>query len=106
MTNHSHMFDAKHAAAAYDRLQLENDLAETMAKEISQQVDFEILTDLLIQLDNWTKVELGNFKDSKHQVDVQNWIDKNCKTGTCRSLGSTFVFKHRKDAEWFILRWL
>jgi hypothetical protein len=67
-----------------------------MAKEI----DYDILVNLL----NWTRVELPPFTDRYNVVDIADWCTDNC-TGKFMNFGVKFAFEKSKDAEWFILRW-
>ena len=75
-----------------------------LSDNIQKKIDFDILINLIY--DKWTKVELSGYTSVQHQKDVQNWLKKHFKKGTYNYNETTFVFKFRKNAEWFILRWL
>ena len=101
---HSHMFDAKHAATVYNHIQLEKQIMQEMADKFQKKIDFDLMVDLIY--DKWTKVELPGYTSIQHEKDVQDWLKKHCKKSTYDFNETTFVFKFRKNAEWFILRWL
>jgi hypothetical protein len=82
---------------------LEDELMETLAKEIAQEIDDGVMLDILVK-GGWTKVPY-HFTNSNHAVDVMMWLDDTKRDNWQRLCGS-FVFKNKKDAEWFMLRWL
>jgi hypothetical protein len=82
---------------------LEQELYETLAKEIAREMDEGIMSTMLVET-GWTPVEF-HFKDNYQAVDVQIWLQNTCKNGY-RRLGSDYVFEDSKEAEWFILRWV
>lgn len=83
---------------------VEDAIADSLAIILQEEIDWELMTDMMIAV-GWTKVVLGRFKDRYHSVDVQLWLDANCK-GHYRNRGSTFMFQKAEEAEWFSLRWL
>jgi hypothetical protein len=85
--------------------QLEDTLfSEELSKILAEEIDREIMLDMLVET-GWTKVELERLKDRYQSIDIELWIDENCK-GKHTKLGRTFVFEKQQDAEWFSLRWL
>jgi hypothetical protein len=82
---------------------IEDEIAETLIKEIQQEIDEGVMLSLLVEC-GWTKVPYY-FTNSDHAVDVMMWLDDTPRKNWKRLNGS-FVFKNKKDAEWFILRWL
>jgi hypothetical protein len=80
---------------------LEKEVLEKAAREMAEQIDFEVLSQLL----GWTKVELPEYPGRFISMDIDIWIEQNC-SGTVRSLGSKFIFENPKDATLFILRWV
>jgi len=99
-----HIYDAANAASAYNRLKLEEQIAEDKARELSEQMDFDIMKDLLID-SGWYTVELLTLGSIEKSIELRDWVTKNCKRGFL-SRGKTFIFKSKKEAEWFSLRWL
>lgn len=85
-------------------ISLEDEIAENLAKEISEEIDFGIMKDLLIE-SGWYTVELSTLTNREQLFDIRDWITKNCKNGHV-AREKTFIFKCKKEAEWFSLRWL
>jgi hypothetical protein len=74
---------------------LEEQITLDLAREMAEQMDFDIIADLL----GWTRVEL-----SACDHNVFNWLDKHCHDEYQRHKQS-FIFKDPKDASHFILKW-
>jgi hypothetical protein len=83
---------------------LEDEIAENLAKEMSDEIDFGIMKELLVE-SGWYVIELLTLGSREQSIDIKNWVTKNCKKGFV-SRGKTFIFKSKKEAEWFSLRWL
>lgn len=83
---------------------LEDEIAENLAKEMSDEIDFEIMKELLVE-SGWYVIELLTLGSREQSIDIKDWVTKNCKKGFV-SRGKTFVFKSKKEATWFSLRWL
>lgn len=81
---------------------IEDEWYETVAKEIAREIDDGIMSNILVE-SGWTPVHF-TFKDNFQATDIQIWLQNECK-GMYRRLGSDYLFKDVKDAEWFILRW-
>jgi hypothetical protein len=85
-------------------MNLEEEIMQELATQMQSEMDFNILSDMLIQL-GWRKVELLRFNSREHAVDVKLWCKENIKNPwECR--GSTFIFEDAADANWFTLRWI
>jgi len=85
-------------------MKLEEQIAEDMAREMSEEIDFDVMKDLLTE-SGWYTVQLLTLGSREKSIDIKDWITKNCKRGFV-SRGRTFIFKSKKEAEWFSLRWL
>ena len=85
-------------------MNLEDQIAEDLSKQMQEAVDFEILIELLWKIDGWTKFTIPRFIDNHHAIDIGYWLLDNCK-GEYKRNGRTFLFKESKDATMFILRW-
>lgn len=83
---------------------LEDEMMKRMSKEISDRVDFEIMSDLLVKSCGWHKVVRTPFVSNKEAVDIKYWIEENCK-GYVHSRGYTWIFESEKDALLFSLKW-
>jgi len=81
-----------------------NDIAYEMSKEMAKEMDWHILADVLVST-GWTNIQLKRFRNNEEAVDINHWLEKNC-TGKWENLGTRYIFKKKKDAEWFSLRWL
>lgn len=82
---------------------LEEEMMERASKEISRQIDQEVLWGFLKDL-GWTRVMIDRFQDNKHAVDITYWLSDRCKGAFERS-GSDFIFELESDAVNFILTW-
>jgi len=71
---------------------------------MADEIDWEILANLLVQ-SGWFMVDLDRFINNNQAVDIETWIDDNCK-GKYKKRSRTFVFEKKEDAAWFKLRWL
>jgi hypothetical protein len=83
---------------------IEEEMAATLAKEIQKEIDESILLELLVE-GGWTKVPFS-FVDIKKLNEIFKWCESNVKKNQYKLLSGSFVFRKKKDAEWFILRWL
>jgi hypothetical protein len=75
---------------------LEEQITQQLAREMAEQMDFDIIADL----SGWTRVEL-----STYDHNILNWLDNRCQR-EYRRHKTSFIFKDPKDASHFILRWL
>ena len=83
---------------------LENILAKEVSKHIADEIDFEVMSTLLVESCGWHKVRRSPFVSNKEAVDIKSWIDKNCQEHV-HSRGYTWIFESEKDALMFSLRW-
>jgi hypothetical protein len=72
--------------------------------EMQKGIDNDVMRACLVE-SGWTQVEFY-YTNNKHAIDVLNWIGDNVKENQWSRLNSYFVFRKKKDAEWFMLRWL
>jgi hypothetical protein len=84
--------------------QLEDTLSEEMSKILAEEIDWELMVDMIASV-GWIKVDLPRINNRYHSIDIELWIDENCR-GKHMKRGRTFVFERKEDAEWFSLRWL
>lgn len=82
---------------------LEDEMMDAMAKDVAREIDEGIMANMLVET-GWTPVEFY-FKSNEHSVDVTEWLFETFKKDTWSRYGSQYIFKNKKDAEWFILRW-
>lgn len=84
-------------------MNLEEQIANELGKEMQKAMDFEFIAELLCQ-QGWTRYSISRFTDNYHAIDIGNWLVDNCQSKYQRN-GRTFVFESSKDATMFILRW-
>ena len=72
------------------------------AKKLSDDIDFEVLSSLMIE-SGWSKVVLRPMTGETSD-EVDQWIEDNCK-GPHMTRGLVWVFKDPKEAMWFRMRW-
>jgi hypothetical protein len=82
---------------------LEDEMIEQAAKQMSNELDREILWGMLQGM-GWTRVMLPRLIDNHHAIDITYWLKDNCKHSYERN-GRDFIFESKQDANWFILRW-
>ena len=83
-------------------IDLSEDLFEMLAKQIQEEVDWEVYSDLLVTNFNWHRVRINPAK--AETWECLEWLHQNC-TGRFDNYGAEFVFKDIYDLEWFVLRW-
>lgn len=81
---------------------IEEEITKSMAREIQEEIDFEILTSIFIE-SGWTKVILSPMTTETSQ-EIDNWIEENIKSQHM-TRGLVWVFEDEKEAMWFTLRW-
>jgi len=84
-------------------MNLEEEIKNNLAQEITQHIDFELLTDVLIACD-WHVVKLPSLMNRKRSIDILEWCEENSRR-KYKHNGSTFVFQDQGDAVNFALRW-
>lgn len=80
---------------------LQDQILANIAKQMQEQIDMDVMMDIL----DWTKIEIDRFIDNYHAMDIREWLEENCK-GPYKSYGRNFYFQNEKDAVWFSLRWM
>jgi hypothetical protein len=84
---------------------LEEEITQELATQMQSEMDFHILSDMLVKSCGWRKVVLTRFFSRKHSVNILMWCEENIKN-PFEHRGSTFVFENEGDAVNFTLRWL
>ena len=79
---------------------LQEHILNDLAKEISQEIDNEVMCELLEE-DGWVKVRAQKHHDFN---DIVEWVNKN-KTGEVFGHKYVWAFTEEKDATWFALHW-
>jgi hypothetical protein len=84
-------------------MNLEDEIANKLSNEIAQQIDFELLTDILIAC-GWHSVKLPSLLNRKRSIDIIEWCEEHAHK-KYRHMGRIFVFEDQGDAVNFTLRW-
>lgn len=84
-------------------MNIEQDILNRAGKAMSDEIDFTILTDMLVQL-GWRKVILRPMT-GETGAELDAWVDRHVK-GHYETMGLVWVFEQEDDANWFSLRWL
>jgi hypothetical protein len=84
---------------------MQDEILDELGEKMHSAIDFEILTDILVNACGWHRVELDRFRDNRQAVDIANWCHDTVKNKWKRS-GCHFVFEDQGDAVNFTLRWL
>lgn len=83
---------------------LQEEIVQELATGMQSEMDFHILSDMLVQM-GWKKVVLTRFFSRKHSVDILMWCEEHVKH-PFEHRGTTFVFENQGDAVNFTLKWL
>jgi len=83
---------------------LEEQILDELGEKMHSSIDFEILTDILVNACGWHCIELDSFRDNREAVDIANWCHDTLKNEWRRN-GCHFVFEDQGDAVNFTLRW-
>lgn len=84
-------------------MNIEQDIINRAGKQLSDEIDFGILTEMLCEL-GWRKIILSPMShEDSQEVDI--WTARHIK-GHFETMGLVWVFEQEEDANWFALRWL
>jgi hypothetical protein len=86
-------------------MNLEEEIANELATQMQSEMDFHILSDMLVQACGWHKVEIINRLELGSLIDVSEWVKTHCK-GKHMKRDRTYVFENQSDAVLFTLKWL
>lgn len=84
--------------------QIEDLYLERAGQELSKDIDFKVLTNMLVSSCGWTTVELPSLRSNGNAIDIADWLNLECKAHW-RHRGRTFVFESKDDAALFKLTW-
>lgn len=86
-------------------MNLQDRILEELNQQMCSAVDFEILTNVLVKMCDWHRIDLGRFKNNEHAVNITTWCQENIK-GNWKRNGCHFIFEKSNDALMFTLKWL
>lgn len=82
----------------------EDQLASYISDQLSAELDWEVVSDVMCRSCGWTRIKLSPFISNQQAVDIRIWIEDN-RTGHIRSRGNVWLFEKSKDATIFVLKW-
>lgn len=86
-----------------------NDIYDKLSAEITAEMDWETLSYLLISHNGWIRVRLCLeslvSNNPEMFMEIQDWVIENVE-GSFKSHGNDWLFRDKKDAALFALRWL
>ena len=83
---------------------LSKKFADIASAEIRKEIDWEIISNLLIN-SGWTKVRIQGKTSSDTEKVMSDWCKKSV-VGKFMHMPHEFIFELEKDATLFILRWV
>lgn len=83
---------------------IEEELIKIAVEETQKEIDFSIMSDILIKEMNWIQVVLTLDVFLENKDEIFKWLEYNC-SGPYHFNAGYFIFSKHQDAEWFILRW-
>jgi hypothetical protein len=84
---------------------IQEEIANKMAKELQEEIDWEILAEMLKEC-GWTEIKLTwSDMTASRAHEIKEWCRSNLK-GHYKGRGRTWMFELEKDASMFILRWV
>lgn len=86
-------------------INVEDEILQAMSSEIQEEIDFEIMTGMLIA-SGWYKVKLTNAITRTQWREMEFWAEQ--EQVTARGVykrGNTWLFKSKDDAIIFKLTW-
>ena len=83
-------------------IDLEKEIMDTLAKEITQEIDFEVMSSVLIDM-GWHKIKLTPMT-WEQSCDVDRWVNEKVQ-GKHYTMGLVWIFEEQADAVNFTLKW-
>lgn len=83
------------------RSKLEEMIIEHQAKQIAKDLDFILLSSILVETDGWVKITLSPMGHEKSE-SIDRWLVNDCQ-GKHMFEGLVFVFEKKEDAAMFAL---
>jgi len=84
-------------------MNLEEQIINDAGKAIANEIDFEILCTMLIEI-GWKKIVLRPMT-WENGYEIDEWTAKHIK-GHFETMGLVWIFEDEEDANWFALRWM
>lgn len=85
-------------------MSLEDEIAQELSTQMQSEMDFHILSDMLVKL-GWKKVVVAKLHNRKRQIIINQWCEEHIKHSyECRY--GVYIFENEGDAVNFTLKWL
>jgi hypothetical protein len=81
---------------------LEEQLMERASRAIADEIDFEVLSSMLVQT-GWTRVQLSR-PPRTITSDINTWMHAECKKHW-KHRGKIWIFENKEEAALFKLTW-
>lgn len=82
---------------------LEEEIANELSEKMCSDIDFQILSDVLVTACDWTRIVLKPMT-KEHSDAIDNWVNNNVK-GPFQTRGIVWIFQNTSDAVNFTLKW-
>ena len=86
-------------------IKFEKQIIDDHINEISNRIDFDVMSSLLVDSCGWTKIDLDKIRYVINVRKIISWANKNCGKKKYMSFSEKFVFKDPEDALMFKLKW-
>jgi hypothetical protein len=83
---------------------LEQDIINELGEGMQSEMDFHILSDMLVRL-GWKKIVLTKLHSRKNQIIIHQWCEEHIKYSYEHKFG-VYIFENDGDAVNFTLKWL
>lgn len=89
----------------YGGIYLNEEIVEALAKEMSEEIDWECLKGLLLE-SGWKEIKMDWPKsiNSARAHEIKEWCRAHLK-GHYNGRGGSWIFEDERDATLFVLRW-
>ncbi len=84
--------------------ELEEYVLNEQCRKIADHMDFGVISMLLVDSCDWTRVELEHMNYDSNTGEIITWANSNC-AGRFMNLAEDFIFENAKDALMFKLKW-
>lgn len=81
---------------------LQEEIISSFGQRLANEIDGNVMSDALVA-SGWTLVKF-TFNSNEQAIEITDWLNDTCDSKWARFNGD-YLFKNKKDAEWFILKW-
>ncbi len=84
-------------------MNIEEEIVNELSEKMCSDIDFQILSDMLIEACGWTRIILSPMT-KEHGDNIDDWVKNNIK-GHYQTRGLVWIFEDQGDAVNFTLKW-